>query len=301
MSSLRTIFVHLHHLTGADAYLFVDDLFHIRREDQARVLDYLHRIAKDNHLWLKIGTKRHRTVWYKRGDAPLGMRIGDDARDIDLDLSLDRMDEIREYFREILKSFVDEAGLGSIEALLTGEAMTRLVVASGAVPRDAVSICIRAVDIAVERMSGNQRQGSARRIDCEDINEASRSFYERTKMVELQRDTSDDERNKLLETFDRVRSFCQTNGKTWFLVNADYRTAEASRVKELLDLKLVHLIRRGLTLRGGQRGRFDAYLLDLSQWIVRRRKGSIQTIDFNARDLDRQLRRAGLIYPDQGD
>lgn len=57
----QRLFDALANLSDGDAYLFLDDLYHIRRVDQARVIDYFHRLAKDHHLWLKVGSIRHRT------------------------------------------------------------------------------------------------------------------------------------------------------------------------------------------------------------------------------------------------
>ena len=48
-------------LSGGDAFIFLDDLYHLRRPDQPHVLDYFHRIVKGRSVWLKIGTIRHRT------------------------------------------------------------------------------------------------------------------------------------------------------------------------------------------------------------------------------------------------
>jgi hypothetical protein len=84
----QDLFKSLATLSGGDAFLFLDDLCHIRRTDQAQVVDYFHRVAKDHNLWLKIGTIRHRTRWYIHGDPPLGMKLGDDGDEIDLDLTL---------------------------------------------------------------------------------------------------------------------------------------------------------------------------------------------------------------------
>lgn len=42
----QKLFHELSALSGGDAYLFLDDLYHIRRTDQPNVLDYFHRIAK---------------------------------------------------------------------------------------------------------------------------------------------------------------------------------------------------------------------------------------------------------------
>lgn len=82
----QQLFRDLGKLSSGDSYLFLDDLYHIRRSDQANVVDYFHRIAKDHNLWLKIGSIRHRTRWYIHGDPPIGVKIGDDTDEIDLEL-----------------------------------------------------------------------------------------------------------------------------------------------------------------------------------------------------------------------
>ena len=43
-------------------FVFVDDLYQIKRQDQPEVLGYLHRLVKDTGLWLKIGSIRYSTV-----------------------------------------------------------------------------------------------------------------------------------------------------------------------------------------------------------------------------------------------
>jgi hypothetical protein len=67
----QDMFKRLVQLSGGDSFLFLDDLYHIRRDDQAKVLDYFHRIAKGNDLWLKVGTLRQRSRWYEPGDPQL--------------------------------------------------------------------------------------------------------------------------------------------------------------------------------------------------------------------------------------
>ncbi len=86
----QKLFNRMAQLSAGDAFLFLDDLYHIPRKHQAQVVDYLHRVAKGNSLWLKIGTIRHRTQWYIHGDPPIGAKIGDDIAEIDLDLTLEK-------------------------------------------------------------------------------------------------------------------------------------------------------------------------------------------------------------------
>ena len=67
----QRLFDELKIVSGSDAFLLLDDLYHIRRPEQASVVDYLHSVGKGHGLWLKVGTIRHRTTWYLHGNPPL--------------------------------------------------------------------------------------------------------------------------------------------------------------------------------------------------------------------------------------
>ncbi len=83
----QAIFDQMADVSKGDSYVILDDLYHIRRDDQPSVVDYIHSIAKGHQLWIKIGTIRHRSRWYVHGDPPRGVKLGDDAEEIDLDLT----------------------------------------------------------------------------------------------------------------------------------------------------------------------------------------------------------------------
>ena len=91
------IFKNLSELTGFDSFLFLDDLYHIRKADQPNLLDYFHRIAKGNNFWLKIGTIKNRSTWYVHSPQPIGLKLGDDADDINLDLTLEKFSVSKEF------------------------------------------------------------------------------------------------------------------------------------------------------------------------------------------------------------
>ncbi len=80
----QNFFQGLSELSDGPSFLILDDLYHIRKADQAKVIDYFHRIAKGNKLWLKVGTIKHRSEWYQHSDPPIGMKLGDDAKEINL-------------------------------------------------------------------------------------------------------------------------------------------------------------------------------------------------------------------------
>src|SRR5690606_25733235 len=146
----QELFRQMSRLSNGDAFLFLDDLYHIRRRDQAQVIDYFHRVAKGNNLWLKVGTIRHRTTWYINGDPPVGMKIGDDTNEIDLDQTLERYSNTRAFLIKILDAFMSESDLKR-DDILAGGAFDRLVLASGGVTRDLLGVLRRSFLFARER------------------------------------------------------------------------------------------------------------------------------------------------------
>jgi hypothetical protein len=121
----QRIFHDLGELAKGDSYLFLDDLYHIPRRDQPDLIDYFHRIAKNNRLWVKIGTIRHRTDWYRNGDPPIGMKLGDEADEIDLDLTLEKYGLTRDFLFRVVEAFAEESGV-SLENVLASGARDRL-------------------------------------------------------------------------------------------------------------------------------------------------------------------------------
>ena len=193
----KDLFLEISRVSDGAAYLLLDDLYHIRPTDQANVLDYFHRIAKGSGLWIKVGTIRHRSQWYRFGTPPIGMKLGDDAESIDLDVTLEKYDLTKKFLFRILDQFAKQCGL-RLEEILTDGARDRLVLASGGVARDFLSIFRRAIDVALERTS---RHDLARgeKIGAEDVNKAA-GEYDAFKREDFTRDSGSD-RETLLEEF----------------------------------------------------------------------------------------------------
>jgi hypothetical protein len=116
----KDVFKRMAELAEGPTFLLLDDLYHIRLEDQAQVIDYFHRVAKGLNLWIKVGTIRHRSRWYVFGNPPVGMKLGDDAEEIDLDVTLEKYDLTKRFLLRILENFVKEAGLQLDEFVTDG-------------------------------------------------------------------------------------------------------------------------------------------------------------------------------------
>jgi hypothetical protein len=283
----QAIFDEMAAVANGDAYLFLDDLYHIRKVDQPRVVDYMHSVAKGHRLWLKIGTIRHRSQWYIHSVQPLGVKLGDDADEIDLDLTLEKYALAKDFLVKVLAGFAQTVGL-TIADFLTDGAVDRLVLASGGVARDFLTIFRRAVDATLE--SGQER------ITAEEINKAA-GEHDSVKRQELRRDTYGEEETSLNAVFTELREFCLETAKTnCFLLDKDSKGPKVDAIHELVDLKLLHLVRSRVTVPKRQGRLFEAYMLDLSQYAGARAKRGLSIVEFWKAGSDDQLRKVALIY-----
>lgn len=287
----QRIFADLGELSGGDAFLILDDLYHIQREDQPDLIDYFHRIAKNNQLWIKIGTIRHRTEWYRHGNPPTGMKLGDDADEIDLDLTLEKYALTKEFLFAVLGAFAKDAGVVVDEIMAEG-ARDRLVLASGGVARDFLTIFRRAIEIARERPPDHSR-GS--KIGAEDVNRAS-GDHDQTKRDELRRDITG-ESNEIEAALGQIVGFCTEKAlSNCFLVEKDRHEQYIKLIAELVDMRLIHLV-RSRTSVGHRKGKaYVAYMLDLSQYTGERKKQNIAMVEFWTSDGEDQMRAVKNIY-----
>jgi hypothetical protein len=288
----QKIFRDLSSLSSGDSYLVLDDLYHIRKSDQPRVIDYFHRLGKGSNLWIKIGTIRHRSSWYINGDPPIGMKIGDDGDEIDLDLTLEKYQQAKDFLSRILRGFFDAAKL-KVDDILTDGALDRLVLASGGVARDFLGIFRRSIGIARNRSAGARGP----KIGVEDVNAAA-GEYDQYKREELSRDTFKEDEQPIEDEFAKIRQFCLDSANAnCFLIDKDTQPRLSDRVEELTDLRLVHKVRSRVTISSRPGKLFEAYMLDVSQYTASRKKRELEIIEFWRPDSTERLRRVSLIYP----
>jgi hypothetical protein len=285
----QKLFEQIVDLSGSDAYIFLDDLYHISRRDQAHVLDYFHRILKGRSVWLKVGTIRHRTEWYHHGDPPIGLKLGDDCDDIDLDITLEKHELAKRFLLQILDQLVQEAGLKGHADLLADGGTERLVLASGGVARDFLTIFRRAIDVARER--GKTYRGD--RINAEDVNMAA-GEHDPSKRDELKRDTIE-ERDRLEQALRVIQDFCLENKVNCFLVQRDSESAGQELLGELVDLRFVHVVESRTSVRDQPGQLYTGYMLDVSQYTGERRRRELQMIEFWKRDEIDRIRRLKYV------
>ena len=287
------LFTRIAALAQGEAFLFLDDLYHIPMRDQASLLDYFHKVTKGTGTWIKVGTIRHRSNWYVHGDPPVGLKLGDDADEIDLDLTLEKYELSKRFLAEILSGFFTDSHL-TVSQILIATAPDRLVLASGGVARDFLNIFRRSVEQARERALKRGQERSAR-VGVEDVNAAA-GDYEPTKREELKLDTLDD-RDRLIERFNHVRDFCtKRTKKNVFLVEKDVNPELYDDVQKLVDLRLIHKVRSRVIVFHRKTQIFEAYMLDVSQYTAARKIHDFEMVEFWQKGEEDKLRAAGLIY-----
>jgi hypothetical protein len=84
-------------------------------------------------------------------------------------------------------------------------------------------------------------------------------------------------------------------------MNKDARGAPVDSVHELVDLKLLHLIRSRVTVNSKSKGGqiYEAYMLDLSQYAGARKRRGLEIIEFWRKDTNQKLRRISLIFKEK--
>lgn len=291
------LFAKLSALANGPSFLLLDDLYHLRLADQASVIDYFHRIAKGSNLWLKVGTIRHRSRWYVLGNPPTGMKLGDDADEIDLDVTLEKYDVSKAFLMRVLTQFASEAGV-DLPSILADGARDRLVLASGGVARDFLTIFNRSVQVARERLvAGKLARGE--KVGSEDVNVAAgqQGVF---KEEDFNRDTgTTEDRDRLMSQFHDILEFCtQMTKANCILIEKDITSFQGAvnAINELVDLKFLHRAKFRVTVRDRVGRLYDAYMLDLSQYTGERARRDFEMVKFWGPDSDDALRKASLIY-----
>ena len=256
-------------------YIFLDDLHYLPSAEQPKILDLLHGAVRDSDAWLKVTGIRHLTRWFQ-AKPPLGLQTGHDADHIDLDVTLEEPSQAKTFLEQVFLSYATHVGISALSSILSPTALDRLVLASGAVPRDYLSLSADAISRARTREK-------ARRVGVQDVGQAAGEAA-KVKIAELEEDAASiEDTSNRIKGLQQIRSFCEEKNCTFFRI--DFRDREAhpkeySIIKELMDSRLIHLVRASLSDIQKAGRRYEVYMLDLSQFSSERFKLRIKTLDF---------------------
>ena len=256
-------------------YIFLDDLHYLPSAEQPKLLDLVHGAVRDSDAWLKVTGIRHLTRWFQ-ANPPLGLQTGHDADHIDLDVTLEEPSRAKTFLEQVFLSYAKHVGISSLSSILSPTALDRLVLASGAVPRDYLTLSARAISQA-------QKREKARRVGVQDVGQVAGEAA-KVKIAELEEDAaSSEDTPSRIKGLDHILTFCDEKSCTFFRI--DFRDRqnhpdEYSIIRELMDGRLIHLVRASLSDIQKAGRRYEVYMLDLSQFSSERFKLRIKTLDF---------------------
>ena len=262
---------------GTSIFIFLDDIHYLSSSDVPQFLDLLHGITRDNPMWLKVAGIQHQTRWFIPVP-PTGLQTGHDATIISLDVTLEHPEKAKAFLGNVLKGYVEECGALPIGSVFSSSSLDRLVLASGGVPRDFLTLCASAIQTARQRPN-------AKTVGVQDVNNAA-GIAGQTKLQELEDDAAATmgRSAELVSSLNIVRDFLLSQQEITFF-RVDFRDKEANPteyrvLQALADLRMLHLINNSLSdpHHAGQRS--EVYLLDLSQYSGARLKQGLHVLDF---------------------
>jgi hypothetical protein len=274
-------------------YLQIDDFYHLSREDQQLVMDYIHRLCKDLPLYFKVATLRHASTLYAdRLGQPLGAQERHDYQPINIDFTFSDFKKTANQNRKIFIEFGRRAGLNTeeIDGLFKGQGFDRLVLAGGGVPRDCLSLFLEVLD-SVQPPSGDGRIGK------DDVRIGSRSNFER-RIEELKQDSKGTEQGILIKGIYVLRQFCISKASNVLLVS-EALLQQNDRVRSLLyrllDYRIIHSAGSALTHKS-QPGTYHAFAIDIGCFAhMRKLDGKFNEIDLSSVDAKEKMRSGPIL------
>ena len=272
-------------------FLELDDFYHLSRTMQPHVADYVHRLCKDVPLYFKFATLRHASILFAdRGSQPTGAQERHDYQPINVDFTLADFKKTANQLREILYRYGEKAnmGRGQIDSLFMGEGFERLVLASGGVPRDFLSLLLEALS---PKAPGEETIGK------DDVRILSLTVLQR-RIEELKVDSEQRDQDALIKGIYAIRKFCLDKKANVFLV-ADRVLQEPNGIRDLinrlLDYRIIHSVGSALTHKSIS-GTFNAYMIDIGAYAnLRKLEGRFNEIDITAADAKERCRNAPVL------
>ena len=275
-------------------FLALDDFYHLPRNIQPHVADYVHRLCKDVPLYFKIATLRHASTLYAdRGKQPIGIQERHDYQPINIDFTLADFKRTSSQLKQILYAYGEKAGMssGEIDSLFMGEGFDRLVLAAGGVPRDFLALLLEALST---KSAGEEKVGK------DDVRLLSLGVFQR-RIEELKADSEQQDQDTLLRGIHAITQFCLEKEQNVFLVS-DQALQEPNGVRELLnrllDYRIIHSLGAALTHKSVS-GTFAAFTLDIGGYAkFRKLENRFREIDITAPDARERCRNSPILERD---
>jgi hypothetical protein len=272
---------------GSDLFVFLDDLHVIAKALQPKLLGVLYAIARGNKVYLKLSSIETLTRTF---DPVIkqGLEIPHDAQLIQLDFNLTMPDQATQHIEAILDSHAVYCGLPSIRRLCTSnDVIPRLTWVAAGVPRDALNLFSQAMTKAT--VSGRKH------VSVSNVNIAASEAID-TKLRDLEEDVAGDV-SPLKKMLEEIKDFCvKEQRRNALLVEIKSNDQNYENIRNLVDLRLLHVISEGITIKEAGR-KFLGLILDYGFYTGIR---AARSVDLFNRQMDRgaykDLRRLPVFH-----
>ena len=175
-----------------------------------------------------------------------------------MDYTLDNFDELRFFMQQLLQNAIKQSGASiEIDDMFAGDGFSQLCLASGGVPRDFLSLFVSLANSAVT--SGSP-------IGKVQVNEVAIGNLG-TKLESMRRDSGNED-TILDSCLKRIKRHVYDNERTnAFLIAKDELESDRQgrqAIRELVDLRLIHLVDHNTSKAPSDGRRYEAYILDIS-------------------------------------
>lgn len=246
-------------LNDRPIFLVLDDFYFVNKETQPDLIDYFHRLTKDTALYLKVATIKHRSKLYRRtGDSIIGVEPTHDVQDIDMDYTLNNFDELQAFMRQLLEKAIEQSGAQlSFDDIFSGEGFSQLCLGSGGVPRDFLSLFI---------LLSNKFLMQCKAVSKVEVTDIAITNLN-NKRDSMKKDSGNED--AILEDYLlKIKKYVYNDNRTnAFLISKEELSSNAQMrqaIRELVDLRLLHLIDDNISKAPSDGLRYEAYILDIA-------------------------------------
>jgi len=277
-------------LLSTPVFFVLDDFYHLKIDDQAKVLDYLARLFKNTRCYIKFATISHRTCLYKSGATIDGLQLGHDVHDVNLDRSLKNFNAVDKFLIDFWVSLCKTVEIKQdFLSIFGGDSWRQLELASGGVPRDFMNTFVKAVEAG--RSKGKDKLSVAL------INEGANLYCRETKYEDLRKDSSD-ETSVLEALLKDLVDFCvEVKKRNLFLISTkdlENHSALDEAMKQLCDFRFLHEVHENMSSASRPGERFRAYLLDVGVYAYPARRGVNKVVEIPFWESDDKRRSDAL-------
>lgn len=254
-------------------YIFLDDFYLIRPEHQPYVLDTIAGALRDCNAWIKVASIERLSRIYEPSTS-MGLEAPHDVSRIDLDVTLEDPKAAQDFLESVLQNYLETSGLRTPRQIAKRAALGRLVLASGGVPRDYLSLIASSILVARE-----SRPQAAREIGREDVAVAAGQASQGKKR-DLELDVTSEQSGQLLSGLEALTSQVRGAGYTFFRVDLSTKNRPGYEILgQLVDLRFAHLVHGALSDQHRAGVKYEAYVLDLSEYSDVRLKRGLHVLD----------------------